>query len=51
MKLLRYGPVGQERPGMLDSSGRIRSLFPVVADLTPDLLGPEALAILGAINP
>ena len=51
MKLLRYGPVGQERPGMLDSTGRIRSLFPVVTDIAPALLRPEALAILGAIDP
>ena len=51
MKLLRYGSVGDERPGMLDSRGRIRSLFPMITDLSPALLGPEGLAVLAAVNP
>ncbi|MCC5778728.1 fumarylacetoacetate hydrolase family protein [Nitratireductor sp. B36] len=33
MKLLRYGPVGQERPGILDSEGKIRDLSGIVDDL------------------
>ena len=33
MKLLRYGPKGQEKPGILDTEGRIRSLAGVVADI------------------
>ena len=36
MKLLRYGPLGQEKPGTLDAEGRIRDLSGVVADITPD---------------
>lgn len=51
MKLLRYGPVGQELPGMLDLNGEIRALSPVVADITPELLSPEGLAVLRAIDP
>lgn len=51
MKLLRYGPAGQERPGILDSQGQIRSLWPMVADITPDILGPEGLAALAAVDP
>jgi len=51
LKLLRYGAVGEERPGMLDSKGRIRSLFPMVTDLTTALIGPEGLAVLAAIDP
>ena len=43
LKLLRYGPKGQERPGILDSQGRIRDLGNVVPDITGDALLPEAL--------
>ncbi len=50
MKLLRYGPRGQEKPGLLDAEGRIRDLSGVVADITPDLLSAEGLAKLAAID-
>ena len=30
MKLLRYGPSGRERPGMLDAQGRLRDLSGVI---------------------
>ena len=43
MKLLRYGPKGQERPGILDTQGRIRDLANVVPDIAGDALLPEAL--------
>ena len=51
MKLLRYGPKGQEKPGTLDAEGRIRDLSGVVADITPDQLWGEALAALKAVDP
>jgi 2-keto-4-pentenoate hydratase/2-oxohepta-3-ene-1,7-dioic acid hydratase in catechol pathway len=51
MKLLRYGPAGQEKPGMLDADGRIRSLHPAIADITCDILTPQGLAVLRAIDP
>ena len=51
MKLLRYGPKGQEKPGTLDSEGRIRDLSGVVADITPDQLHGAALEALKAIDP
>jgi 2-keto-4-pentenoate hydratase/2-oxohepta-3-ene-1,7-dioic acid hydratase in catechol pathway len=51
MKLLRYGPAGQERPGLLDPNGQLRSLHPLVADVTPELLSPQGLAVLSAIDP
>ena len=44
MRLLRYGPAGEERPGMLDISGRIRDLSQLVDDIRPSILGPESLA-------
>ena len=46
MKLLRYGPKGQEKPGTLDAEGRIRDLSGVVADITPNQLWGEGLAAL-----
>ncbi len=51
MKLLRYGPAGQELPGLLDAKGRIRALFPAIGDISPKLLSPEGLAVLAAIDP
>lgn len=38
MKLLRYGPVGQEKPGLLDAEGRIRDLSDHLADLSGPVL-------------
>ena len=35
MKLLRYGPTGQEKPGLIDKDGNIRGLSGVTADITP----------------
>lgn len=50
MKLLRYGPKGQEKPGILDAEGRIRDLSGVVADITPQHLSPEGLKALAAVD-
>jgi 2-keto-4-pentenoate hydratase/2-oxohepta-3-ene-1,7-dioic acid hydratase in catechol pathway len=38
MKLLRYGPRGQEKPGLLDADGTIRDLSGVVGDLSGEVL-------------
>jgi 2,4-didehydro-3-deoxy-L-rhamnonate hydrolase len=43
LKLLRYGPVGQEKPGMLDDQGRIRALSSIVADFGADSLTQSQL--------
>ncbi len=43
MKLLRYGPAGQEKPGLLDRSGKIRDLSGQIADLKGSALGPRGL--------
>lgn len=51
MKLLRYGPEGQEKPGMLDADGNIRDLSGHVADIADEALSPEGLARLAAIDP
>ena len=41
MKLLRYGPAGQEKPGLLDSNNQIRDLSAVVLDISGQALLPE----------
>ena len=51
MKLLRYGPAGQERPGMIDGQGRLRDLSAHVADITGPTLSAASLARLCAIDP
>ncbi|WP_407528963.1 fumarylacetoacetate hydrolase family protein [Methylobacterium oryzisoli] len=51
MKLLRYGPAGRERPGLLDAEGRIRDLSAHLPDLGPDALAPESLAALARLDP
>ncbi len=51
MKLLRYGPKGQEKPGLMDATGTIRDLSGIVADITPDVLSPAGLAKIAAIDP
>ncbi|MFD2262229.1 fumarylacetoacetate hydrolase family protein [Lacibacterium aquatile] len=50
MKLLRYGPVGQEKPGILDQSGAIRDLSGVIADVDGSILGPDGLAKLAKLD-
>ena len=51
MKLLRYGPFGQERPGLLDGDGLIRDLSRQVPDIDPDCLTPAGLAGLAKLDP
>ncbi len=51
MKLLRYGPKGKEKPGLLDKDGKIRDLSRVVADITGDAISPKGLARLKKIKP
>ncbi|WP_299472383.1 fumarylacetoacetate hydrolase family protein [uncultured Roseibium sp.] len=50
MKLLRYGPVGKEKPGLLDDEGRVRDLTAHVSDISGDALLPDAIAKLQALN-
>ncbi len=44
MKLVRFGPPGGEKPGIIDSEGRIRDLSNVVEDLAGETLSPRGLA-------
>jgi 2-keto-4-pentenoate hydratase/2-oxohepta-3-ene-1,7-dioic acid hydratase in catechol pathway len=50
MKLLRYGPPGQERPGLLDASGVIRDLSAYMPDLAGEALRPDSIARLKLLN-
>ena len=51
MKLLRYGPAGHEKPGMLDAKGGIRDLSGVVGDIGGPHLAPAALDKLRKLDP
>ncbi|MBL4916354.1 fumarylacetoacetate hydrolase family protein [Szabonella alba] len=51
MKLLRHGPRGQEKPGMLAADGTIRDLSAHVADIGGDVISDAGLAKLAKIDP
>ncbi len=50
MKLLRYGPKGKEKPGILDKDGKIRSLARVIKDIDGEAISPAGLAKLKKVN-
>ncbi len=50
MKLLRYGPVGQEKPGLMDENGTIRDLSGKVSDIAGDALSDAGLDALRALD-
>ncbi|HMD72500.1 MAG TPA: fumarylacetoacetate hydrolase family protein [Steroidobacteraceae bacterium] len=49
MKLLRFGPAGREKPGLLDLDGNIRDLSAQLDDLDGAALSPASLARLAAL--
>ncbi len=51
MKLLRYGPPGQEKPGLFDRDGKIRDLSGAVRDIDGETLAPAALDRLRRLDP
>ena len=51
MKLLRYGPRGQEKPGVLDAAGAIRDLSGVISDIDSATLAAGGLDKLKGVNP
>jgi 2,4-diketo-3-deoxy-L-fuconate hydrolase len=51
MRLLRHGPAGRERPGLLAADGTIRDLSGVVADIGPAQLAPGMLDSLRQVDP
>lgn len=50
MKLLRFGPKGQEKPGVLDASGTLRDLSGVIADINGATISPEGQKKLAALD-
>lgn len=50
MKLLRWGPRGLEKPGILDGEGGLRDLSGIVEEIGPEELSPAGLARLAAVN-
>lgn len=51
MKLLRYGEVGAEKPGMLDEQGGIRDLSSIVSDISPAIIKAGDLDGLKSVDP
>ena len=51
MKLLRYGPKGREKPGLLDKDGKIRDLSAHVPDIAGSVLQPDSLKKLAVLDP
>lgn len=49
LTLVRYGPTGQEKPGLMDDQGQIRDLSAHINDITPAQLSDESLARIAAI--
>ena len=50
MKLLRYGPVGQEKPGILDQAGKIRDLSAQIKDVNGAHIDDATLAKIAALD-
>jgi len=50
MKLVRYGAVGQEKPGLIDKSGQLRDLSGQVKDLAGEAFSPASLAKIAALD-
>ncbi|MCH9673132.1 MAG: fumarylacetoacetate hydrolase family protein [Gammaproteobacteria bacterium] len=50
MKLLRFGPTGSEKPGIMHSDGTIRDLSSKISDIGPQSLSPSGLAQIAALD-
>lgn len=51
MKLVRYGPAGQEKPGLVDKDGKVRDLSGHVGDIAGEAISPAGLNKLAGIDP
>jgi 2-keto-4-pentenoate hydratase/2-oxohepta-3-ene-1,7-dioic acid hydratase in catechol pathway len=51
MKLVRYGPAGKEKPGLIDAEGVLRDLSRKVKDIDAATLAPSSLAALRKLDP
>ena len=50
MKLVRYGPPGREKPGLIDADGALRDLSRKVKDIDGATLSPSGLAALKKLD-
>ncbi|MCL4760661.1 MAG: fumarylacetoacetate hydrolase family protein, partial [Burkholderiales bacterium] len=50
MKLVRYGPAGREKPGLIDADGKLRDLSRKVKDVDGAALSPSSLALLRKVD-
>ena len=50
MKLVRYGRIGREKPGLIDEDGKLRDLSGKLSDITPDTLSPKGIEKLDRLN-
>lgn len=50
MKLVRFGPAGAEKPGLVDDDGQVRDLSTIVPDITAAELGQDSLDRLAALD-
>jgi 2-keto-4-pentenoate hydratase/2-oxohepta-3-ene-1,7-dioic acid hydratase in catechol pathway len=51
MKLVRYGPAGKEKPGLIDAEGKLRDLSKKVKDINGTSLAPAEIAKLRKLDP
>src|SRR6185369_3897174 len=51
MKLVRYGPPGKEKPGLIDADGKLRDLSKKVKDIDATSLAPAEIAKLKKLDP
>jgi 2-keto-4-pentenoate hydratase/2-oxohepta-3-ene-1,7-dioic acid hydratase in catechol pathway len=51
MKLVRYGPAGREKPGLIDAEGKLRDLSRKVKDIDGASLSPAGIAKLKKLDP
>jgi 2,4-diketo-3-deoxy-L-fuconate hydrolase len=51
MKLVRYGPAGKEKPGLIDADGKLRDLSRKVKDIDAAALAPAKLRELAKLDP
>jgi 2,4-didehydro-3-deoxy-L-rhamnonate hydrolase len=51
MKLVRYGPAGKEKPGLIDAEGKLRDLSKKVKDIDAATLAPAEIAKLKKLDP
>ena len=50
MKLIRYGKIGKEKPGLIDSQGKLRDLSEHIDDIAGDALSPKTLAKIAKLK-